>query len=44
VVGSGLYLWLKRGNTAPAAVRQEGEEHGAPAPLRQPTAAAKAGT
>jgi uncharacterized iron-regulated membrane protein len=44
VVGSGLYLWLKRGNTAPAAVRQEGEEHGAPAPPRQPTAAAKAGT
>lgn len=44
VLGSGLYLWLKRGNAVQAATRPDEAGHGAPTPLRQPTATAKAGT
>ncbi|MGJ7508450.1 PepSY-associated TM helix domain-containing protein [Variovorax sp. GT1P44] len=44
VLGSGLYLWLKRGNTVPAAAREHGPAHEQPATLPQPNAAAKAGT
>jgi len=44
VLGSGLYLWLKRGKTVPAAARPAGAvaEAGSP-PLAQPAPAAKAG-
>jgi uncharacterized iron-regulated membrane protein len=47
VLGSGVYLWLKRGNTVPAARRADEASHaaGEPASLGQPTGiAAKAGT
>ena len=46
VLGSGLYLWLKRGHTVPASAKVGEEAHGAPAPLAQPasTATAKVST
>ena len=45
VLGSGLYLWLKRGNAVPAAARAGEAAHEAAAtPLAQPAATAKAGS
>ncbi|MDM0077039.1 PepSY-associated TM helix domain-containing protein [Variovorax sp. J2P1-59] len=46
VLGSGLYLWLKRGNTVPASAKAGADPHAAHAPVAQPasTAAAKVGT
>jgi len=46
VLGSGLYLWLKRGHTVPASAKTGEDAHGAPAPLVQPasTATAKVST
>jgi uncharacterized iron-regulated membrane protein len=41
VLGSGLYLWLKRGSAVPAAARAREAEHQT-APLAQPVATAKA--
>ncbi|MDM0031606.1 PepSY domain-containing protein [Variovorax sp. J22P271] len=44
VLGSGLYLWLKRPNTVPAAARAEAALQEADAALAPSGAAAKAGT
>ena len=50
VLGSGLYLWLKRGNPvhehtkAKDEARSAAEPHGMPTPVPQPAAAAKAMT
>ncbi|MBT2325386.1 PepSY domain-containing protein [Variovorax paradoxus] len=44
VLGSGLYLWLKRSNAVPAAARADETEHKAVVALAQPTTAAKAGS
>ena len=44
VLGSGLYLWLKRGKTAPAAAPAKDAQQGASGPIAQPPLTAKAGS
>ncbi|NDZ15073.1 hypothetical protein C7T35_06230 [Variovorax sp. WS11] len=45
VLGSGLYLWLKRGKAVPAAAPGEASAKGAPAaPIARPAVTAKAGS